>query len=246
MRLQKLFLGCSFIFCRIVGSAQTIPIYKDLPVGKYAVGFKIVTIIDDSRIERPAYNYLGEKNEGDRRKKISIHLWYPAKVDAAKRVVTFGDYCYNYKLTSTSEPIDQKQIGARLLSIRNSIERWFGKTTDSAWQTLIATQLLAEMDAEPIPEKFPLLIGMLRPLSTSVVNELLASNGYVVAMIPNEGFSTMAESALNDIPDMQFAIAYLSKNGNVNDDIGTFGFSGSGFSQVLFAMYDQRVKAVAD
>ena len=42
--------------------------------------------------------------------------------------------------------------------------------------------MLAQADAEPEKEKFPLLIGMLRPLSTSVTNEMLASNGYVVAM----------------------------------------------------------------
>ena len=58
----------------ITAAAQTNLIYQNLPVGKYAVGFKIFTIIDDSRITKPEYNYLGEKNENDRRRKITIHL----------------------------------------------------------------------------------------------------------------------------------------------------------------------------
>ena len=107
--------------------------------------------------------------------------------------------------------------------------------------------MLAQADAEPLKEKFPLLIGMLRQLSTSVTNEMLASNGYIVAMINEQNSSSFSESALNEIPDMQFAIAYLEKNESVDEEkIGTFGFSGSGFSQVLFAMCDYRIKAVAD
>ena len=53
----------------ITAAAQTNLIYQNLPVGKYIVGFKIFTITDDSRITKPEYNYLGEKNESDRRRK---------------------------------------------------------------------------------------------------------------------------------------------------------------------------------
>jgi tetratricopeptide (TPR) repeat protein len=46
---------------------------------------------------------------------------------------------------------------------------------------------------------------------------------------------------------MRFTMAHLAKNWAVDmDKVGTFGFSGSGFSQVVMAMNDYRVKAVAD
>jgi len=32
-------------------------IYTNLPIGKYAVGFKIETIADSSRITKPLYNF---------------------------------------------------------------------------------------------------------------------------------------------------------------------------------------------
>jgi hypothetical protein len=42
---------------------------------------------------------------------------------------------------------------------------------------------------------------------------------------------------------MRFAIVELDKNKNIDTEkIGTFGFSGSGFTQVLFAMNDYRIK----
>ena len=226
---------------------QTNAVYENLPVGTYAVGFKIFTLTDDSRIVKPEYNYLGEKNEGDRRKKITVHLWYPAKANTGKRTLRFEDYCYNNLLTSTNEVIDKTQRDGQVNGRRRSVEGWFGKTTDDAWKKLLETSMLATAEAEPVKEKFPLLIGMLRPLSTSITNEMLASNGYVVAMIQQANFSSFAQSTLEAIPDMRFVMAFLDKNSGIdNDRIGTFGFSGSGFSQVLFAMNDYRIKAVAD
>ncbi|MEP7372561.1 MAG: hypothetical protein ABI675_04180 [Chitinophagaceae bacterium] len=226
---------------------QKSPVYENLPVGKYAVGFKIITLTDSSRIVKPEYNYLGERNTGDRLKKITIHLWYPAKINTGKKKLRFGDYCYNNLLRSTNGIIDSIQKQGQIDGKRRSVEGWFGKTTDDAWKKLVEVLMLATTDAEPIREKFPLLIGMLRPLSTSITNEMLASNGYVVAMLEQSNFSSFAQSTLEAIPDMRFAIAFLEKAANTDKDkIATFGFSGSGFSQVLFAMNDYRIKAVAD
>ena len=227
--------------------AQTNQVYEKLPIGKYTVGFKIITLTDDTRIEKPEYNYLGEKNDGDRRKKISIHLWYPARANTGTKKLLFEDYCYNNLLKTTDEVIAVSQKEAQVNGRRRSVEGWFGKTTDDNWKRLLQATMLARADADPVNEKFPLLIGMLRPLSTAVTNEMLASNGYVVAMIQQSNFSSFAESTLEAIPDMRFAIAHLEKNAGIDmGRIGTFGFSGSGFSQVLFAMSDYRIKAVAD
>jgi tetratricopeptide (TPR) repeat protein len=78
---------------------------------------------------------------------------------------------------------------------------------------------------------------------------MLASNGYVVAMIFQQDFITgsFAEVALSEVPSMQLVMNFLKKTENIDETrVGTFGFSGSGFTQVLFSMYDTRIKAVAD
>jgi dienelactone hydrolase len=244
---QIVTLTALFLFLATVVYGQKNPVYENLPVGIYTVGFKIFTLTDDSRIVKPEYNYLGEKNEGDRRKKITIHLWYPAITNSGKKNLRFEDYCYNNLLTSTNDIISKEQRDGQINGRRRSVEGWFGKTTDDAWTKLLEASMLAVADAEQVKQKLPLLIGMLRPLSTSFTNEMLASNGYVVAMLQQANFSSFAQSTLEAIPDMRFAIAFLEKNANIDKDkIGTYGFSGSGFSQVLFAMNDYRIKAVAD
>lgn len=222
-------------------------LYANLPVGKYAVGFKIITLSDYTRVDKPEYNYLGEKNEGDRARKITVHLWYPAADNASKQKLSFGEYCYNDLLLSTIDPVSPAEKNAKLTESRRSIEAWFGKTTDEAWKQLLKTPMLAQMDAVSVKEKFPLLIGTLRPLSTSITNEMLASNGYVVAMVRDASFASFADAALNLIPDMQFAINHLVNKEPVDaSKIGAFGFSGSGFIPVLFGMHDYRIKAMAD
>ena len=62
----------------------------------------------------------------------------------------------------------------------------FGAVTDDAWARLKQTPLLARPDAPAAGGRFPLIIGSLRPLSTTVTNEYLASHGYVVAMVDGE------------------------------------------------------------
>jgi hypothetical protein len=220
-------------------------LYENLPVGKYAVGFKIFTLTDETRIVKPEYNYLGEKTTGDRRKKITVHLWYPAF--PVKNRLRYEDYCYNSLLKTTNEIILAPQKDQQVNGKRRSVEGWFGKPADEAWKKLLETPMLSYADATPRKEKFPVLIGMLRPLSTAITNEVLASNGYVVAMIAQENFSSFALATIDAIPDMRFTINYLGKLGSIDPDrVGTFGFSGSGFSQVLFAMNDYKIKAVAD
>ncbi|MFI5155724.1 MAG: tetratricopeptide repeat protein [Chitinophagales bacterium] len=245
MRSNNFLLIGFFITCHL-GFGQKNPVFERLPVGKYAVGFKILTIFDDSRMDRPEFNYLGEKNEGDRRRKITMHIWYPAVANTGKKRLVYADYCYNERLSNSSELIAESLKNGQLESERRSVENWFGKSTDGAWDSLIRAPMLAEMEAEPIKEKMPLLIGMLRSISTSITNEMLASNGYVVVMVRGNGAGSFALSALNDIPDMQHAIQWLNGKENINDRIGSFGFSGSGFSQVLFAMHESRVNALAD
>jgi tetratricopeptide (TPR) repeat protein len=52
---------------------------------------------------------------------------------------------------------------------------------------------------------------------------------------------------INEVTDMQQAIAHLNQAGMIDEGrIGTYGFSGSGFAQILLAMQDKRISALAD
>ncbi|MGZ5221931.1 MAG: CocE/NonD family hydrolase [Chitinophagaceae bacterium] len=233
-------------FLHAVVKSQTNSLYSDLPVGKYPVGFKIVTITDSSRVTKPLYNYFGEKEKNDRFRKVTIHTWYPSLPKSGKEKMSFTDYCYSDALNSLQETISVEEKNSNIKNAHESLNRFFGKTEEGRWQDIIQTKMLASKEAAPATEKFPLLVGMLRPLSTTVTNELLASNGYVVAMVVSDGGRWPA-GYISDITDMQKAITYLSRAYKIDPDhIGTFGFSGSGFSQLLLAMNDPRIAAYAD
>ena len=227
--------------------AQT-SFYENLPVGKHPVGFKVVTIDDPTRVE-PMYNYIGEKNTGKPERQVTIHLWYPAKASGNTKKMSYEDYIVSQLLTDSKKPVSDDQRAIQSRSRRSSTENWFGKTADENWNKLLSTSMLAVPNAGAPKEKFPVLIGTLRPLSTTVVNELLASHGFIVAMVVQGNFqlSSSNQVMLRTIPDLQTALKYVCdhEQGDV-ERVGSFGFSGSGFAQVLLAMFDPRIKAVAD
>lgn len=226
--------------------AQTASLFENLPVGKYDVGFKIITLTDSSRVTRPLYNYFGEKEMGDLYQKIHIQVWYPAQPGAGKEKLTYADYSYSHLLSSTNETFAANKKANAFNSARETFQGFFGPVTDEMWQKLLQTTFLGQKDAPHISQKFPLLIGMLRPLSTAITNEVLASNGYVVAMVLSTS-GRLPAGYITDVTDMQYTIAHLTKSGMADaESIGTYGFSGSGFSQVLLAMSDPRIRALAD
>ena len=179
---MKNFLITFFCVNWVFAQTKPNPLFDRLPVGPYSVGFKIITLYDSSRVTKPLYNYFWEKETTNRYRKISVHIWYPAKANAVMKNLNYADYCYNELLDSTKENIPTERKNQMLNNSRQDFEHFFGVVNDSDWTRLINTKMLAVKKAERVNEQFPLLIGMLRPLSTVVTNELLASNGYVIAM----------------------------------------------------------------
>lgn len=236
------------LFCLCVSCifGQSNPFYENLPLGKYAVGFKIFSFIDSSRVSKPRFDYFNTEETGDLHRKITVHLWYPARPNTGQGKLSYGDYAYCHILSSTKEKLEEEKKQAALNSSKNSLQGFYGPMTDTDWQKLLATPFLAQKEAVAIPEKFPLLVGTLRPLSTTITNELLASNGYVIAMVLAPG-GKQPLTYISDVADMQQTIARLSRSTLFDENkIGTYGFSGSGFGQILLAMQDPRIAAVAD
>lgn len=233
------------LFCTSVAFGQDL--YSDLPKGTHDVGFKIVTIYDSSRVTSGPLNSFGIPVEGNRLRPIVMHIWYPAKKGSAKPQLKVRDYILHNVQKSTFENVAPQIAEAEIRSRRGNIENFFGKVTDDVWQRFLGQTLLAKPEAEPIAERGVLLIGSLRPFSTTVTCEVLASNGYTVLMIWNSEFGGFREAAVDQVPDMKVATSWAGRHLNVDpDNVGTWGFSGSGFIPILFGMNDPRVNAMAD
>ena len=114
--------------------------------------------------------------------------------------------------------------------------------------------MTASRDAAPAVGAFPLIVGMLRPVSVAASAEHLASHGYVVAYVerqPREalladGLEREALIMAEHVRDMEVAIARLRREPFVDPArLGAHGYSGDGLAQLVPAMRHSDVDAVA-
>lgn len=241
--LDKLLATLFLTFSAFVANAQ---VFDNLPVGKYNVGFTIITFIDSSRVTDPLYNYFGERETIDRHKKISVHVWYPsAQSNAKTRRLAFRDYTSSHLLKSLDNELTKKDQQLAEQRIKSFLLNNFSVGAKKA-DSLLSLSTLAARDLSLTRGEFPLIIGVLRQFSTTITNEMLASNGYIVAMVKGSVTSYPA-GYIEDVQDIRFAVHMLKTFFHFDEDnLGTYGFSGSGFSQLIFAMNDPRVRAIAD
>src|SRR5690606_38261166 len=118
-----------------------------------------------------------------RARTLRVHVWYPAAEPGAR--MTVGDYIDAAGPAAPSRTDVTRQIGSPL--------------ADADWAQLTGYALTATRDAAPAPGPFPLIVGMLRPVSVAIAGEHLASHGYVVAYVerqPRE--AVLAEGAVRE------------------------------------------------
>lgn len=249
MHVKQLVVGSTILLGAITStlSAQVAqsrsPLHGALASGPYAVGFMKREIRDPVRPEGPKLDASGRPVTTDRARRMSVHIWYPSATSSAP-AMTFRDYMFSHHADTATDAFRRADEANRRRFFAQ-----FGTVSDAAWARLTATPLIARRDATPANERFPLVVGMLRTLSTTVTNEYLASHGYVVAMIhsfepdnpdPGPGLEVA-------VRDMELVVAEMRKLAFVDPArLAALGFSGSGFSQVLFAMRHPDVDAVSD
>jgi hypothetical protein len=219
------------------------PIFGEMKPGPHAVGFRLIHLKDPTRLVRSKRNYFGTLDTTDRAQQIDLHIWYPA-AEASGAPMTFEQYIYFADFGAPNEAARRQQRESR----RQFLATNFGQFNDADWQKLLNSPMLARRDALPATGKFPLLLGNLRPLSTSITNEYLASHGYVVVMIEGNNFGTIGALFHEDwYRNLEFAYAHTRTMPNVDQNItGTLGFSGAGFAQIIYAMRSREVDAVVD
>ena len=226
-----------------ISAQNTSPAFGSLATGKYSVGFTKKLLRDPTRPTLPKLDARGNPETRDRARQLVIHVWYPAAA-SSKRAMTVADYLTSAFADSVSDS-DRRADEAN----RRQFISQFGPVTDSSWNALKATLLIARRDAGSANGKFPLVVGQLREFSTTITNEYLASHGYVIAMIDGPNVDIRDPGAGLDIAvrDMELAVPEMRKLPFVDPvKLAALGFSGSGFSQILFAMRHPDVDAVSD
>jgi hypothetical protein len=225
-------------------SAQsTSRLLGSLVPGRHAVGFMKRELRDSTRFALPKTDSTGRVETRDRSRPLSVHIWYPAAPSPAA-AMTFADYMSSH----FADTVGQAARRENEANVRRFLAE-FGPVSDSAWAALRRTPLLARRNAAPATGRFPLVVGSLRRLSTTVTNEYLASHGYVVAMVIGEEPDLPDAGAGLEIAlrDMELTVPTMRKLPFVDPvRLAALGFSGNGFSQILFAMRHPDVDAVSD
>jgi hypothetical protein len=217
-------------------------LHGSLNPGPHAVGFTILGIADPSRPSRPATET--DSAPDSRARRIAVHVWYPAAPTATIAPMTFADAMVTHLAGRPAAELSRREADVRRFMSQ------FGPVPDEAWTRLRHTRLLSRLEAPAASGRFPLIIGALRPLSTAITSELLASHGYVVAMVDGERGADPEDAGAGlevQLRDMEFAIPELRRRPFVHGSaLAALGFSGSGFSQLLLAMRHPDMLAVCD
>lgn len=219
------------------------PLHGDLRAGPHPVGFTILRVTDPSRPIRADRDASGGPVVmRDRARPIEVHVWYPAAANTAP-AMTVRESAVAHLPAGATTAVDE-----RLAGLRRFLGQ-FGTVSQDAWDRLLAMPLRAVREAPPAAARFPLVIGELRPFSTTVTSEYLASHGYVVAMTRGEGPEPVGAGPGLEVAlrDMEFALVRLRELPYVDPlALAVLGFSGAGISPTLFAMRHPDVDAVCD
>ena len=246
MHGSQLFVAALSVLCfsaAPLASQSRSPLHGALASGQYGVGFMKRELRDPVRPEGPKVDAAGRPVTDDRARRMTVHIWYPS-TRSTSPAMSFRDYMFSHHADTATDAFRRTDEANRRRFFGQ-----FGTVTDTGWARLMGTPLLARRDAAPAAGRFPLVIGMLRTLSTTVTNEYLATHGYVVAMVDafQPDIPDAGQGLEVAVRDMEFAVTEMRKLGFVDPTkLAALGFSGSGFSQILFAMRHPDVDAVSD
>ncbi|MEQ8905911.1 hypothetical protein [Ekhidna sp.] len=223
---------------------------QDLNYGSHNVGFRILTFIDSTRVM--TNEPLAQPE--NRYRTIKVHIWYPTSSSSNYKMTT-EKYMASQKWEDENGALETLPSRSLIHGNKNAMRSWFGAFEESDWEQLRSLEWEASIGADYHSQKFPLLIGELRPTSTFITNEYLASHGFIVAYVRQHDYESqshqyypvMSKTYINMARDMEFVTMKLRKMEIADQQkLGTIGFSGSGFAQVHFAMLNVDVDAIAD
>jgi len=219
-------------------------VWDKLDKGNYNVGFKCLSLYDSSRtIDKP---------KGFR--PVQVSIWYPANNSDKFARITYKDYFLlsaeetNYQVTKSFK--DSTVINYKKLLERNGI-------ADSTVVKWFNTKVLASKNAQPIKDKFPLIVVAQGNFHSAhhqaFLSEFLASCGYVVVTTPSQtritgqitDVSQAVARAEEQVEDMEFSIRAVKKFNDIDfNNIALLGHSFGGRSILLLQMKNKNIKCL--
>jgi len=226
--IYSIFVVSILASCSTESQTSNLPIMGDLPLGVHGVGFKTLFTHDETRNAVPYADWQGamiNNHLEEKGRQFQINIWYPAQAGSGTSL-TFEHYIHlmgsetNFDLTE-----EQKKFGEQLYITQTNELGAEGKFTKEELGRLTQLEVLAQLDAEAEPGKFPVVV---LPNGSSTANhsitaEFLASHGYViVGFAPKGRFSSVFEVSTigleTAVDDLEFVLGVISKLPNADMD----------------------------
>ncbi|MEW6209319.1 MAG: acyl-CoA thioester hydrolase/BAAT C-terminal domain-containing protein, partial [Acidobacteriota bacterium] len=222
----------------------------DLETGPYAVGFRVLYRMDNSRSYFPQSAIDRGASRG---RPIRIMVWYPARKMRAALPMRFSDYVMVEPTDSRFAAWNKTRQARDLQTTRNQFAQ-----PDSAplVDKLMSARVAAFLNAPTAKGSFPLLMHSVglndHQAASTVLWEYLASYGYVIATVPQLGADLLkprlaftAADIRVQCEDLQFAMAEMFSFPNVDAGrVALMGHSAGAVVAFLIAEKNKNVDAV--
>jgi pimeloyl-ACP methyl ester carboxylesterase len=214
--------------------------------GGFEAGFKIIKSYDSSRV----YKTRSDTSDSLHFRPIEIDVWYPAELTSSDSAVSFAYFVS--LLESRSNFYDD---GRNYNGLSDELLHYVTAGLNcSDIQSVRSLKTKSYLNAEPVPQKFPLILylsgfnGM--GYENYLLFEALARKGFIVASVTSIGrypgnMTMELEDLLEQVLDAEFVISHLTGSDYVTGEVGLIGYSWGGLASTIMAMRSpHRFKAV--
>jgi hypothetical protein len=233
-----------FLLTGTSGFTQTIS--RTGEAGSYFAGYQNIITTDSARIYKPGVS----QTEKFYYRPIEIDLWYPAKEPKTKSPIRYGEF-----LNLLEQRSNRFQDDTVYKNLSSDLVQYIGANLNIRDTSAITNYKTSSwLDAEPVIQRFPLIIYVSAYNGMSYENvhlfEILASHGYIIACITSVGtypgnMSMKKTDLMEQVGDGAFAMQLLkNKNNTDSNQIGVIGYSWGGPAGWILSQKQKEIKAV--
>ncbi|WP_222982950.1 acyl-CoA thioester hydrolase/BAAT C-terminal domain-containing protein [Flagellimonas meishanensis] len=199
-----------------------------LDYGEHPVGFKTLFVSDLSRKNVPYADWGGKlypKNVESAGRNLPLHIWYPAE-ENDQELLPFHHFARLNTVETENQFLNQNDSFYKQVFSYQVRELGGGKDFGpEQMDALLGLKTNASLNSTALQQKFPLVIfpNGSSPAFQSILCELLASHGYIVAGVSLKGqFSHPIDASVLGlevaVDDLEFALQELLKLPNVDQN----------------------------
>ncbi len=234
-----------FFFVSAFAHAESLFTFSNVP-GAHSVGVRYVKQYDRTRSFSPKRGIFSKSETTGR--PIQTVIWYPS--EKGGQGIKYNEYLQlvGWETNFEASPGEESK----------TVNAWLQMVTDGKRKAQVEEErrrvMWAVRDAAPKAGKFPVVIYAASVNNTAFENadiaEFLASHGYIVIAAPSVGLTGRSIKldlmhAELQAADIRFLIDYAGTLPQADmTRVAAAGFSWGGFSNILAAAKDERIKAL--